>query len=69
MHHYELSSKNCFCCIPEILYGCVFIVICLKYFFLFPFLISSLTHRFFSSMFFSLHVIIFFLISFPVVAF
>ena len=30
LYHYELPSKNGFCCLPKVLYGCVIIVICLK---------------------------------------
>ena len=32
LYHYKLPFKNCFCCLPQILYGCVFIVIFLKLF-------------------------------------
>ena len=40
--------RNCFCCIPKILYDCVFIVICLKVFFnfVFHFVIDSLVFVF-----------------------
>ena len=41
-YHYELPSENCFCGIPWIWSGCVFIVICLKVLFnlLFDFLVD-----------------------------
>ena len=58
LYCYEFSSKNCSCCIPWILYGCIFIVICLKVFKMF--FISAFTHSFLSSILFILLVIIFF---------
>ena len=47
LHHYELSSKNCFCIIPQILYSWVTIVICLELFFnvFFDFLIDALVFQ------------------------
>ena len=55
---YKLSSYNSFCCVLSILECGISIFICLKVFFISS--LISLTHWFFSSMPFTLHVFVLF---------